>query len=84
MAHRKESRGGYEDYQAENEERLAPVQVAQAPGNGRRNGGGDHVGGGDPYVTVKPAEVGYDAGQRGGYGGLTQRGQEHHQRDAGH
>src|SRR5579859_364783 len=73
----------HEAEHAEEQERLAPEQVAELAGDRGHGGRGDEVGGRDPSQAVEAVEVGHDARDGGADDRLVERGQEQRQHGAG-
>ena len=76
-----ERRAQEEDQDRDDEERLAPVDVAEPAVQGHGYGRAEHVSGEDPRVLRDPSEVGNDTRERRGDDGLVEGGKEerHHQ-----
>jgi len=77
------NRAHHESGDAQQEENPAPVEVGESAHDRDRDRRPHQVGGRSPRVTVEPAQVGDDAGHRGGDDGLAERGQEHRQHHPG-
>jgi hypothetical protein len=61
----REHRAGDEDRDRRDEDRLAPVEVAELAVERRRDGRGEQVGRDDPRQVVEAAEVAGDGRERG-------------------
>ncbi len=80
--HAAQGRADQKDDDAEQENRLAAVDVRELAVDRHHGGAGQQVSGGDPRVKVEAVEVGDDARQRGGDDGLVQRRQKQAQQGA--
>ena len=65
-----------EDHDGQQEDPLAPVEVAQLPVDRQAHGGGEHVRRDHPGDPVEPVQVPDDRGQRRGHDRLVEGGQQ--------
>ena len=68
---------------AHEEERLAPIHVAEFPVKRRAGGGGDHEGGDDPGEMREAAEIADDARERRADNILVERSERHGEHQPG-